>query len=506
MGVFGGYSGAMKIPEEKKELFVKSMSKLLNYGGMMSFELVKMYGCELGLLKPVEILPEGEVSFHYNYFEDDAWETAGFDAKSCRLWSNKIGGAEFNDVIMAAYMLYEVFDNETGMASIEGNIINSTEYIGWINNILKSSFSMKNRFKLWENAEKYAFLQIERKEENPFSQKVFSSLIPSQLQYAVNETEYKDLMYILEGTTNLLSEKKNLKEGTYPADILKCRNLVEKYIQENRQNAIENLWVLLKKDYNLRKEESDVRLKEIAEMSLFIPARVFVYLVAELNEKIEFWKIWKELKDVVYHDEQMKKYSSDKPEQWRKEEQEKPIAPVPTSVFLRQDGFFTFFNNPEELPDTPDYYISDDDRLYWWDGSDEVRISEDTDIWLKELAKQHKEIIETEKCEEVSKDFHRFFMLTLFEIEEYYERICPFQTMYYEFLQNGSKKEYIAAVVLLKKLADSEKYRKKGEIIKYARSWFLSSKNVTHNYARIHLKRYLSVMANKKLREKYFNF
>ena len=121
-------------------------------------------------------------------------------------------------------------------------------------------------------------------------------------------------------------------------------------------------------------------------------------------------------------------------------------------------GFFTFFNNPEELPDTPDYYISDDDRLYWWDGSDEVRISEDTDIWLKELAKQHKEIIETEKCEEVSKDFHRFFMLTLFEIEEYYERICPFQTMYYEFLQNGSKKEYIAAVVLLKKLADSEKY------------------------------------------------
>lgn len=66
--------------------------------------------------------------------------------------------------------------------------------------------------------------------------------------------------------------------------------------------------------------------------------------------------------------------------------------------------------------------------------------------------------------------------------------------------------EYIAAVVLLKKLADSEEYRKAGGIIKYTRRWELTSNNVTHNYARIQLKRYMSVMANRKIREKYFGF
>lgn len=35
MGVFGGYSGNIKISEENKEIFVKHMVKLLNFGGMM---------------------------------------------------------------------------------------------------------------------------------------------------------------------------------------------------------------------------------------------------------------------------------------------------------------------------------------------------------------------------------------------------------------------------------------------------------------------------------------
>lgn len=76
----------------------------------------------------------------------------------------------------------------------------------------------------------------------------------------------------------------------------------------------------------------------------------------------------------------------------------------------------------------------------------------------------------------------------------------------HEFLQNGNKKEYIAAVVLLKKLADSEEYKKSGRIIEYVKEWRITSRNVTNNYARIRLKRYMSVMANKKLREKYFGF
>lgn len=46
-----------------------------------------------------------------------------------------------------------------------------------------------------------------------------------------------------------------------------------------------------------------------------------------------------------------------------------------TSDFLKIDQSYKL-DNPEELKDRPDYYISDDDLIYWWDGSDDVVLSE----------------------------------------------------------------------------------------------------------------------------------
>lgn len=59
---------------------------------------------------------------------------------------------------------------------------------------------------------------------------------------------------------------------------------------------------------------------------------------------------------------------------------------------------------------------------------------------------------------------------------------------------------------LFRELVDEN--RKDGAIIKHAASggWSLTSKNVTANIARLRLKRYLSVMANQKLRYNYFGF
>ncbi len=84
-------------------------------------------------------------------------------------------------------------------------------------------------------------------------------------------------------------------------------------------------------------------------------------------------------------------------------------------------------------------------------------------------------------------------------------RIYPFQNMFYEFVHHGNKMEYRAAVKLLKEIADEN--REEGKIIEKAKyAWDITSRNVTHNAGRLKLKRYLSVMANRKLREKYFYF
>ena len=101
--------------------------------------------------------------------------------------------------------------------------------------------------------------------------------------------------------------------------------------------------------------------------------------------------------------------------------------------------------------------------------------------------------------------FFKGFLELLVEIDQYYKRIYPFQSMFYEFIQKGDKAEYRAAIKLLKEIADEN--RAEGRIIeKIKYSWDLTSRNVTHNIGRLRLKRYLSVMANRKLRKQYFEF
>lgn len=75
-------------------------------------------------------------------------------------------------------------------------------------------------------------------------------------------------------------------------------------------------------------------------------------------------------------------------------------------------------------------------------------------------------------------------------------------------MNNGGKREYQAAVELFRRLVNDEKNREIGSIIEYAgpNNWDIQDRRVTFNEARLKLRRYLSVMANKKLRAIYFGF
>ncbi len=101
------------IPEESREEFTRDVMKLLNYGGMMQFETVRLHGKEIHLLKPVELDKNDYAEFHYNYFEDDVWERAEYDANSGVLRSGQVGEAQFRNVIAAAYLLQEKYINAT---------------------------------------------------------------------------------------------------------------------------------------------------------------------------------------------------------------------------------------------------------------------------------------------------------------------------------------------------------------------------------------------------------
>ena len=96
-------------------------------------------------------------------------------------------------------------------------------------------------------------------------------------------------------------------------------------------------------------------------------------------------------------------------------------------------------------------------------------------------------------------------MKLLKDIDNKYHRIFAFADMFYEFLNHSDQSEYQAAIELLKALA--EENEEAGRLPENAeRYWSMLEYKSVHNIGRLRIKRYLSLLANKKLRQKYLEF
>ncbi len=503
MGTFGGYSGPKIISVDKIEEFSNAVSKILYYGGMMHLRNVEMYSKKIILLDPVTIKTGEDVHFYYNYFEEDSWETAGYIYGKQHFYTNKIGSNEFNYVVTAVHCLYELYDEGVGLADVNGDIVSSAYYTGWINHLLDANFSINRRFNLWEVAESYAFEHLEYYDEPLKSRNVMDDIIPSYLMRYAGGVDLSDLLYINNGTETLCEDE--AIAGSYPADVLKGKKAVAAVIERyGAEEAYSLILEMLKKEYSAREREHQECISALGVCSLNLHARTILYLACELLEK-HFWVEWKSVKDTAYSDEKMPQYASDELLSYRKEGRERPIRKIKTSEFLKNDGYFTFYGTPDELKDYPNYYISDADRLFWWDGSDEVEISDKTEKWLNKRVEEYKEALKDVPDECDTQQFVKELIDLLFDVESRYKRVFAFQDMFYEFIANGSKKEYRAAVEVLRKLYDDN--AEAGKIIEKVKgSWDLASKNVTCNRGRMNVRRYLALLANVELRRKYFGF
>lgn len=120
------------------------------------------------------------------------------------------------------------------------------------------------------------------------------------------------------------------------------------------------------------------------------------------------------------------------------------------------------------------------------------------------MAERHQKILKTVQMQQNAITAMRDFMKLLTDINEYYWRILPFEEMFYDFLQNISRKEYAAAIELMRQIAEDKDIRKAGEVIKYRKN--RESENVIDNEGRLQVKRIFAVLTNRRLREKYFGF
>ena len=126
MGKYLGYYGDRTIPENKREEFTRRVLTILNQGGMMDLEEVSMFGKKIWLMKPLQIQPGQEsLTFCYNYFENDIWETASYRPGTCRFYTNKVGWRQFDLVCSAVYVLHEFYAESFGMANRDDHVFDA---------------------------------------------------------------------------------------------------------------------------------------------------------------------------------------------------------------------------------------------------------------------------------------------------------------------------------------------------------------------------------------------
>ena len=98
--------------------------------------------------------------------------------------------------------------------------------------------------------------------------------------FGITPREYWDIYFSTMGTGDLKEHK--IEPGSYYEEILKAKQEVDRLFEGGNPSGKEKLYNLLKLPYEKRKAIEDENLKAVAEMSLRLPARVFVYLAAEI--------------------------------------------------------------------------------------------------------------------------------------------------------------------------------------------------------------------------------
>ena len=91
MGTFIEHLGEMDIPEESRAEYAQQMLAVLHAGGMMSVEMLPLYGRRIFLLSPPALNEEGRAGGCYNYFESVSWESWGLSARRGSFGSGKVG-------------------------------------------------------------------------------------------------------------------------------------------------------------------------------------------------------------------------------------------------------------------------------------------------------------------------------------------------------------------------------------------------------------------------------
>lgn len=483
MGTFINFESEGKIKEEKKLEYGERLKKLLNAGGMMKFDVVEMYDQSVALLKPVDFDQDGNYWFNYNYFEEDLWEDAGYSAKDSNFYSNKVGWGPFNWTIKAAYILRELYMDDFSIIRENNDIIFKEKpyFLGWINYLFNERYVNKN----WDQWEVY--LRI--KDTEDFKRCGFDSNC-SDYAGKVPVISYYEVKAVDNGFKRMLSELENDDNITihdFKVGVNQIREIIKDFKESSSLTTTGQIDLLLAgidhldQDYDTFlavNRENDDFVDFMQFNKELIQSRVLaVKAVSEVYE-IDFWQLYDclEVKERIIDDTNLS------------------LVEMP-AYSIRTDLLFN---------------LTPDDLLYYFQEGDEMKFSRELKKWFMEWQKTYQDKINEEL---VIKNPTKWICDILTFIHANYYGVFAFSSFFYETMENINDQRYLLLWKILEDMAYDEEMLEIGSVLfketeskqkKLKEYWGFIKRYEKNNKARLKLKRYLSLLANKRLRKEMF--
>lgn len=309
-----------KIPDGKKEEFQCRVEKLFQAGGMMEVQQIQLCGKHVRTLKKVSMGDKG-MDFYYNYFEDDCWESAGFSLKDCSIWSNKIGWREFHRVIVAAYILESLYLDGPASTMVNGEMVVSSAYTGWINYLFHENYLQKNNdpWMLFEALHYETEVDLSKCNWEGFVQDIFGLIGFYEIRAVLSGTDAADEEFdkIIERTEGVKREDKIKGEDeTVGAEITKGKKAtegketIEKEEAEGKgtikgEKAARKPEISVKAEEAKGKETTEREVETKGTEEIENPHEAKSEAQAEKKSSLDFFSSIKNLKKAVkvYHEE-----------------------------------------------------------------------------------------------------------------------------------------------------------------------------------------------------------
>ena len=540
MGTFAGIfqKEGVGIPAVKKEEFQKRIEKLFQAGGMMELKLVQLCDKQTRVLKKASMHNAG-MNFYYNYFEDDCWENAGFNAENGRVWSNKIGWSEFHRVVVAAYVLESLYLDGTAVPWVNGEFVMSFVYTGWINYLFHESYPQK-RHDPWQ-----VFEALHDQRASDLGRYDWRDLV----QDTDGLIGYYEVRAVLEGTAVLDKEFRQLAEGIHAKDgegengsrtnfydcARQLKEAVRSYQKNSTQSREEQLSMIVemlrsyyaqesvtadaarkygdvcdgkvsekgKEEYDgtcsdKSEEEHDDNcdnkyLRAIFRFAVLTDAPAYIIKVLSETYRINFWKLWKQIKEVAGR----KLYR-------KAQEALRKVPPISTERF---------------------FDITADDLILFWGDDENIRFSKELEKWFADLREQYEIIMKQEDT--VGNPLQWILNLMEYADGNYY-CVYTFADFFEETVEHLNDRRFLALWKIYDDMLHDPEMERAGSVIfvpdgpeeeqiglydsdarprrRLNGSWSIMDSKDKNNKARATFRRYMALLENRRLRKEVFGF